>query len=924
MSSRGQAATEYLVVLGAVLLVSAITVSILALSSDTSSAQVQESAAYWRSTYPFIITSAKAVGPAIVLTLQNTADEPLWLDGISAEGTRMLFYEYSGDVFGASRCPNGLDSCSIPVDIGQSVTVAARSPSECLSRSFSLDDVQFTYSNLDLTGLLQQGDKPLAGFCSQKVNGIALLPPSPANDTWFSAGSSVIVNATIQGMPLSGLNFTWNESTTRIYDDSLVLAMNFDDVPAVGDTAGKVVDVSQYGNNGTIYGNTALLLHMDEADGFRAADESRFGNNGTVYGNTLGLWHFDENSGNTSYDESVYRNNCTLYNSLTWLSCSSGSVNCPSFISGKYGRALQYNGNAFTLISSTVPAPSNQVSLEVWINIANTSISPLYEHIIRRKDVSDPSYNEAYGLSLGWTNRVVKLFISTDLKKGGNIQTPAELNVNQWYHVVGTYDAGTNYSRIYIDGNKVVESTTAIYGLVLPSQDLLTLGGSFNGTIDEVAIYNKSLTAAEVLDHYNAGRAKFAEWTAGKSETGLQFDGVNDYFVTSSFAIPASTNAVTYEFWAKSGTLSGIQTLLSEGVQTTNGFIWIYRASGSSHQMAFQYGNGTYYYAVYFPHTFDSGSNPDFIHLVVVADYTANSVSVYRNGAYLSSASMVAGLFPSSNRPKYLGAFGGNKAYFNGTLDEIGIYPRALTPAEILAHYNAGKAKHADWTPDGNVGSAMKFDGVDDAVALGLPENLQLRRGAKTVGMWVKPNALPPGSDLDLLFYGGGTGGHHGYGMSIRRSSGNLFYEIYGASGGRQNFEAPVGITVGDWQYIVAVFDASNSRMMAYHNGVLYHDVSISNPGEVENSDGFFLGAHNGNDCFFNGSIDEVRVWNRSLTADEIKQQYYSSLNKFAPDKWLFTSTQQSVPAGTYGYSLTATGLNGTTDFTANRTVRVS
>ncbi|MFA5246684.1 MAG: hypothetical protein WC408_02205, partial [Candidatus Micrarchaeia archaeon] len=133
MSRRGQAATEYLIILGAVLLVSAITVTVFALNSDTSSAQVQESTAYWRSTYPFIIISAKAAGPAVVLTIQNAADEPLWLTGISVAGTRLLLYDYKGDVFGASMCPTGLDSCSVQVEIGQPVTIVARSPSECTS-----------------------------------------------------------------------------------------------------------------------------------------------------------------------------------------------------------------------------------------------------------------------------------------------------------------------------------------------------------------------------------------------------------------------------------------------------------------------------------------------------------------------------------------------------------------------------------------------------------------------------------------------------------------------------------------------------------------------------------------------------------------------------------------------------------------------
>jgi hypothetical protein len=57
---------------------------------------------------------------------------------------------------------------------------------------------------------------------------------------------------------------------------------------------------------------------------------------------------------------------------------------------------------------------------------------------------------------------------------------------------------------------------------------------------------------------------------------------------------------------------------------------------------------------------------------------------------------------------------------------------------------------------------------------------------------------------------------------------------------------------------------------------------------------------------YFNGSIDEVRIWNRSLSASEIQQQYYSNLAKYDASKWLFTATMPSVPAGNHNYYITA------------------
>jgi len=910
MSLRGQASTEYLVILGAVLLVSAITVSVMALNSDSSAAQVQESSAYWRSTYPFIITAAKSVGPAIVLTLQNAADEPLWLSGISADGKSMMLYDYSGDVFGAPRCPSGIDSCSIAVEVGQSVTVVARSDSECAGRMFSLDDVQLAYSNLDLSGLLQMGDRPLAGYCSQKVNGISLSSPSPSNDSWFSAGSNVTINATIQDMALSGLNLTWNESTTRIYDDSLVLAYNFDDVASVGDTAGKVVDVSQFGNNGTVYGNTQLLLHMDENDGFRAVDESRFGNNGTVYGNTRALYNFDENAGSYAYDSGPYN----------YIGNITGAVRVP----GKSASALEFDGSGNSYVSITDPLlNASEMSVCAWV-YRRTYVE--YAGIVA-------DYNNVAGsrnFHISEVNDGVLQFSVYNGTSGAALQNGA-FTPNAWHFICGVFKNLSEQS-LYIDNYKTtrqpdiqqvggMQSNSCYIGRYRAGY------GSWNGTIDEVAFYSKALTPAEVASLYDAGKAKHIDWVDGTSGSALQFDGIDDYLVTNSFALSAATNAITYEAWAKSGTSSQVQILFSDNAQGAGGFIDIYRVGGSGHQLAFQYGNGTYYYAIYFSHVFATGDNPSFVHIVVVADYNANNVSVYKNGVYSSSASMVAANFPSANRQKYIGLYRpGHISAFNGTLDEIGIYSRALTPAEILAHYNAGKAHHADWTPDGKAGSGFKFDAKNDIIYApnlntSITENF-------TVGMWFK-RAGNSGGTADNAYHGliRGLGGDGWNTRILLGSDGSwIDIELYLQNGAviiwGPSLPSPY-FNLNAWHYLSVSKNTTNLNM--YFDGAFVSSRSASGPIRLGNGVMYLgCGASPYIHYMANGTMDEVRIWNRSLSADEIKQQYYSSLNKFAPDKWIFTTTEPFVPAGTYGYSIAAAGLGETSDFTANRTVRVS
>ena len=79
---------------------------------------------------------------------------------------------------------------------------------------------------------------------------------------------------------------------------------------------------------------------------------------------------------------------------------------------------------------------------------------------------------------------------------------------NKWYHIAGTYQANNNI-KIYVNG--VLEKTTSI-GVTRGTnpnnfsigQSLIFPGRFFNGTIDEVKIYNRALSAEEIEAEYLA------------------------------------------------------------------------------------------------------------------------------------------------------------------------------------------------------------------------------------------------------------------------------------------------------------------------------------------------------------------------------------------------------------------------------------
>ena len=85
------------------------------------------------------------------------------------------------------------------------------------------------------------------------------------------------------------------------------------------------------------------------------------------------------------------------------------------------------------------------------------------------------------------------------------------------------------------------------------------------------------------------------------------------------------------------------------------------------------------------------------------------------------------------------------------------------------------------------------------------------------------------------------------------------------------------------------------------------------------NTEPLFIGTYDGAAYPFNGKIDEVRVWNRALTAAEVQHHYYSNLNKYSASAWTFIETEQGLVAGDYTYKVSVTDAE---DVAANSGMR--
>ena len=162
--SRGQGATEYLVILGAVLLVALVVVSLLgwfpALGGST---KEQQSKAYWSGASPFAINSFKLDGTTMTFSLSNRLSDSLTLTGIDIpNGTGTFTYT----VAWPAKAFNGGEEAVVTTTVANSTNPCYSSGASKTGNPFEIKIVAFTYTSGAITGIRQQGAQSLVGRCS--------------------------------------------------------------------------------------------------------------------------------------------------------------------------------------------------------------------------------------------------------------------------------------------------------------------------------------------------------------------------------------------------------------------------------------------------------------------------------------------------------------------------------------------------------------------------------------------------------------------------------------------------------------------------------------------------------------------------------------------------------------------------------------
>jgi hypothetical protein len=327
--------------------------------------------------------------------------------------------------------------------------------------------------------------------------------------------------------------------------------------------------------------------------------------------------------------------------------------------------------------------------------------------------------------------------------------------------------------------------------------------------------------------------------------------------------------------------------------------------------------------------------------------WDGGGMTLYANGVSVATTTNI----DSVGSPSEIGAHDdGGGGVWDGNIDEVRVYTRALTAAEVLRIYQSSVAtidkvaggkvkidvtpendlssglvgywsfdgKTMDWAKSqakdlsgagntgqlikmstttspvmGKIGQAMSFNGTNSYVDVPYNPSFAFERtNTFSVSAWVKvtSTALPTGC-IDGIFGNIASDGYTGYlGDILLPGSGScaggdysgfnansVMFDLDNTADGLLVMSPANSFKIGVWQYVTETYDGSSlaSGCKIYINGVLqpnsiiYNNLahSIVSPGDLE------IGNDNTGD-FMTGSIDDVRIYNRVLSASEVRQLY--------------------------------------------------
>ncbi|MBI2356476.1 LamG domain-containing protein, partial [Candidatus Dojkabacteria bacterium] len=731
--------------------------------------------------------------------------------------------------------------------------------------------------------------------------------------------------------------------------------------------------------------------------------------------NLIAKWNFNELSGTTSN------------NDAEGTSCGGTPANCDGTLTGfdstasqdadpdsswtannkRWGAgALQFDGinsyvsctdiNCGGISALDMSTRLTTYSWGTWINTIQTPSAST--DIISKRNGTTPA--AGYTMYLA-TSGLIACQIADGTASAYTVSLN-KINDGLWHYIVCTND-GTNI-KIYVDGKfNNLASTSSVTGSINTSENFSigrnNNGTYFNGIIDSVAIFSRSLPASEILSNYNASNIELqtrvgsdtspddGNWEAWKPTTGETaidtydgtyqynttdsnlvayypmdestnntcaggedicdkknsyhgtetstdivsgkygnargFDSINDNIILSSEGSNLSLNNYSVSAWVnKLTTSTGTHIIVDNRDSGSDG--WMLWATSSNFVCRYNAtdvtGTTTVSFGVWY-------------HVGCISD--GSTLKIYVNGLLENSGAITGNIAETTNASIGGRSFSTPNNNFPGNIDEVRIYNTNIsatlfrqqfiegsTNATTLLPSNDSIAKvdgtssqkinignpvvdastialwHLDetggtgaylkdstsnannGTPTGTTiakgisGKARTFNGTSDYIDAGSSSTLKFTLTDNfSISGWV--NVVSDSTERVIVGNGWSTSGYH-----LRMTSGNKLRFIIIHDGSNYKYTDSSDVITSGWHYVVATWNGSSTTL--YVDGKQTgSQITVGTVTNITSSLNFYVGNVSGQTAYFKGTIDELRVHNVALTAEEIAESYRMGSNHY-------------------------------------------
>ena len=627
-------------------------------------------------------------------------------------------------------------------------------------------------------------------------------------------------------------------------------------------------------------------------------------------------WSFEGNANDTAY---LGSRNGTLSGGATYTS-------------GAVGSSLALDGTGYLSAANTVRTDGS-FSVSAWAKIASGANA---QTIVSEDGDKFAGFDLWYRPDNGgkWVFGVYNP-TSTDMAWSAN---PAQ--VGTWTQLTAVYDAPTKQLRLYVNG--VLSGTAARTAVVPSATGQLRVGRTqwdsdpardyTTGAVDEVKVYDRSLTASEISASVSRDNVQVGYWKlddpSGNTATNtipggnaavlqggarfvangavngaVQLTADADYVSTGS-PVLRTDQSYTVSAWAKLDSIApnAVGTVVAQNGSVNSAFMLNYRNDP----------NGTSAKWEVYTTSADAVTRPsdslvqgpataktgEWTQLTAVYDAGAKQIRLYVNGVLAGSVAQT-GTFNATGPMVFgRGLWQGTQTNnWHGAIDDVRAYSRVLSDEEIRGIVSQASVTQGNWKLDGNLKDASPK--AIDGTAVGAvdytggqssmpdPNDLAVRLDGKTSAV-----SLPHAVDVDRSFSVAAWAkvdsatalatvvsedGTQDSAFKLRvRPDGKWGFVMFAKDApddGTQRDEVAGGsVQIGQWAHLVAVYDSGAHQLQLYVNGSLVgsvaHTQTWNATGGLQIGRAKWAGAPVE---YLGGSIDDVSVYSRALFATEIQ-----------------------------------------------------